>query len=256
MNSKTKVKSIDNLESYRQFISSRAIIEFDRIDSLDSKIKGFHESVVSQFPAGPEKISEEDKYMLRSKSSRLVLLTDKLVWEVGYFGNYVQDYDLCHCYLSEKLFTAFKGIKSELMKPIRFLALITNAQISCNGLEVQPVHFLENHFLALREGQGPYADMSLRVGLERDNKYFINFEVAAYWLRGLEQMGILPEKRIVRLHELQVLDNGIKLVVDVNTKRDAFDRLPDYKEQDLQKFLNVGNEAVSDGLSKFLRKEL
>lgn len=178
------------------------------------------------------------------------------LYNISYLNETIQDYDLCHSYLSEKLFTAFKGIKSELKKSIRFLALITNAQISCNGLEVQPVPFLEKHFLALSEGQGPYTDMSLRVGLERDNKYFVNFEVGAYWSRGLEQMGPLPEKRTVRLHEFQLLDNGIKLVVDVNTKRDAFDRLPDYEEQDLQEFLNVANEAVTDGLSKFLRKKV
>lgn len=256
MDPKTNDISIDTLEGYRQYISSRATIEFDKCDDLESKIKSFYKSVAEQFPDKPEKNPHEKKYLLRSKSSGLLLFVDRLVWETRYFGNYVQDYDLCHNYVYEKLFTAFKGIKTELGQSVRFLSLITNAQISCNGLDVEPVSFIQKHYLALTQHQGPYSDLSLRVALEQDKKYYINFEIGRYWSRGLEQVGPLPEKRTVRLHELQTLDTGIRLTVDVNTKRDAFERLPDYKENDLQIFLDITREAVGKGLTKFLRKEV
>ena len=256
MDAKANDISIDDLENYRQFISSRATIEFDKCGDLESKIKSFHKSVAEHFPDKPEKKPKQKRYLLRSKSSSLVLLVDRLVWETRYFGNYVQDYDLCHKYVYEKLFTAFRGIKAELGQKVRFLSLVTTAQISCNGLEVEPVSFIQKHYLASTEHQGPYVDLALRVAREKDKKYYINFEIGRYWTRGLEEVGPLSEKRTVRLHELQSLDSGIRLSVDVNTKRDAFERLPNYEEKDLRDFFDITKEAVGEGLSKFLRKEI
>lgn len=251
------MKAIRNFSKYLQFVSSRGIIEFDEFTDFDVNIQKLYKAISKSFPSKPEKVNNVDKYIFRSTSSDLVVVPSRAILNVEYFGNYIQDYDLCERYTKQKLLSTFRGIVNVLKKPIRFLAMITHAKISFNGLNIETISFITDRFVKVNQKRNKIVDLALRFAYVHDEKYFVNYQISSYWTRGLSQkVKEAKDLPMVGLHELQLIDEGIKIIHDVNTKYDAFRQLSDYSDQDFEDFLKVAKESQMNIPSQFLKGEI
>lgn len=184
------------------------------------------------------------------------LTTKRAIYNVDYFGNYNQDYELCNKYVTTKLNTALKGIKEIFKIPVRFIALITESETSFSGLDEKSIEFIVNNFLPSKFKNEPFADISLRMAYKEKNKFFINYIISNYIIRGISSDKFKPTNDKIHLkpHELEIVDAGVKTIVDINTKPDTFNKLADYDEADLTELLHLTYSCVTKNIIKIFEK--
>lgn len=248
---------MEDLGRFKQIISTQGILEYNEVDNLPLKVESLYEILHDTFPYGPDKIDPSNKqFIIRSKSSKLIINPTRAVLKIDYFGNYLQDYKLCHDYLAPKLSAALSGIKKAFNLSIQFIAIIHDVQVSFNGLKSNPIEILAKNYLKINYSPD-LADVLFRVGLKKADKYFINYEASHYQSRIFEALrDDIKKKDFVHLHEMALIDSGIKFGIDVNTKLEAMSKLPSYENDDLTSLLAVVYETMEQGLPKFMQGQL
>jgi len=244
-----------DLSKYQKFQDSQLIIEFEPPTSIEQLFPKIKKELTSEFSESSEEIERGRRYFLNSTSSKLLLLPNRFALNTReYFGNFRDDYNLCHEYLSNKARLIFKVAKSTIGSPVRFLAAITKIYISFNGLKIQksPEDFIADKFL--KDQKENVEHLKINWGLRKKDKYFISTTISNFITRAVEKPTSGDAKEIsVKLHELREVDKGLELIVDVNTKLDAFRKLPDYNDRDLEEFLRIVYEAVMERTPEFIK---
>lgn len=154
---------------------------------------------------------------LTSTSSQLLFSALQADFQVGFYGDYLQDAAKCLEYIGTKVRAMHAGLTAIGQTPANLGAIIT-MQYSFHELPVTPAeHILATHLRADLDPRDVQDAMG-RVAIRVRDTYFLNLHVKNYEARTLHRpiMPGLPQAITIKPWEGTVEDVGVELTVDIN----------------------------------------
>jgi len=133
--------------------------------------------------------------------------------------------------------------------PAKFMAFLLGLEFSTFGLSVDVREFLANYIRPT--GIGEPADAEWRIAFSDAERYFINLSASMY--QKLKTTLVMTQGGVVNTTN-EVVDEGIAVRVDVNTKYPGFHGLPDpdITEQDFSELRKLARRCVDETVPRLL----
>ncbi len=209
-----------------KFVNAHAVLSLPQPTRRPDLDEGFIQAVRAEFPnvvsrqlLPADAPPNAPHVTLTSTSSQLLLSAAQADFQVGFYGDFVNDVARCVEYIRAKLLVLHGGMDAVGLVPSN-IGVIVTIQYSFRDMRhaVTPQgHILDTHLRVDVGGPADVQDAICRVALRRQDMYFLNLQLKNYEVRSLNRP-IMPGMQIVTIKpwEGAVEDAGVELLVDVN----------------------------------------
>jgi hypothetical protein len=185
-----------------------------RHEEFISAVRSEFPNVLNRVALPPEAPPTAPHITLASTSSQLAVSRVQADFEVGFYGDYLDDISRGLDYVERKLTTVLAGFDAVGMG-VSTIGLIGTLHFSYRDREERPVdHILQTH-LRTSVDAAQVQDAVARVAVGLRDTYFLNLTLSNYEVRTLERP-FMPGLLRVRSWEGRVDDQGLELGLDVN----------------------------------------